>query len=241
VEILGHRGCRNDRTPENTRAAVEAGLRAGADGVEVDVRLTADGVAVCSHDADLLREAGLDRQIRDLRYAELGAVRVGGHRIPSLASVLSQVARRGRLVLDLKPDPEPHRLAAAVAVAVSQAPAGDLVLSSFCPSVLDAVAALLPDVPRATLLDGPELVSQRVCRAVRRADAAVHLPVRSLLADPDLVANVHRHGLAVRAWTVNRPVDARLLGLIGVTGVITDVPGELRRALSRPTLVGAPD
>jgi glycerophosphoryl diester phosphodiesterase len=241
VEILGHRGCIADRTPENTRAAVEAGLRSGADGVEVDVRLTADGVAVCSHDPDLSREAGVDRLLRELSYAQLGAVRVSGHRIPSLASVVTQVSRRGRLVLDLKPDPEPERLIAAVALALGHAPAGDVVLSSFCPRVLAAAAVALPDLPRAPLLDGPELVSQQIGRAVLRGDAAVHLPVRVLLAAPDLVDNAHRHGLDVRAWTVNRVVDARLLDLIGVDGVITDVPGELRRGLARRPLVGSTD
>lgn len=241
MEILGHRGCVGDGTPENTRAAVESGLRSGADGVEVDVRLTADGVPVCSHDADLVREAGVDRRVRELTYAQLGAVRVRGHRIPSLASVVAQVARRGRLVLDLKPDPDPERLMDAVGRALGQASPGRLVLSSFCPLVLAAAAAALPDLPRAALLDGPALVSQRIGRAVLRGDAAVHLPVRVLLAAPDLVDNAHRHGLDVRAWTVNRVVDARLLELIGVDALITDVPGELRRGLARRPLVGSAD
>lgn len=243
MEILGRRGCTAsgtaDQAPENTRAALEMALRSGADGVEVDVRLTADGLAVCSRDADLVRAAGVDRTIRELSYAQLGAVRVNGHRIPSLASVVGQVARRGTLVLDLKPDPEPERLIAAVALALRQGPAVDVVLSSSCPLVLAAAAAALPDLPRAALLEGSELVSQRICRALLRGDTAVHLPVRVLLAAPDLVGNAHRHGLLVRACAVGRVVDARLLQLVGVDGVITDLPSEVRRGLAGRPLVSS--
>lgn len=240
MEILGHRGALAEHAPENTRAAVEAALRSGAHGVEVDVRLTADGVAVCAHDPDLVREAGLASQVRELTYAELGAVRVRGHRIPALAGVLGQVGGRGRVVLDLKPDPEPERVAAAVAAALGAAPRADVVLSSFCPLVLAAVAAALPGLPRAALLPDGALLSQRLAVSVHRGDAALHLPVRVVLAAPDIVASAHRNGLQVRVWTVNRLLDARLLELLGVDAVISDVPAELRRGLARSTLIGDP-
>ena len=68
--------------------------------------------------------------------------------------------------------------------------------------------------------------------SLRRADSAVHVPLRTVFANPELVQVARGHGLAVRIWTVNRTVDARLLKVLGVDAVITDVPATLRGALA---------
>jgi glycerophosphoryl diester phosphodiesterase len=242
MEILGHRGRPAPETPENTLASVEAALVEGADGVEVDVRLTADGVAVCCHDAGLQRVAGVARGIRSLTLAELAAIRVTGHAVPTVAELMHALAGRGRLVLDLKPESRPRALLAAVAeaVAASNGPLPDLVLSSFDGSVLEACAAMAPFLERAVILSGAEPASQILAQSVARGDAALHVPARTVFGSPDLVAAAHRHGLAVRVWTVNRPVDARLLRLLDVDAVISDVPGELRESLNRRPAAGVP-
>jgi glycerophosphoryl diester phosphodiesterase len=233
MEILGHRGRPAPETPENTLAAVSAALAEGADGVEVDVRLTADGVAVCCHDAGLQRVAGVARGVRSLTRAELTAVRVAGHPVPTVADVLAFLAGRGRVVLDLKPEQRPRALLSAVAEAVAAAadPHQQLVLSSFDGSVLEACAAMAPRVERAVILTGAEPSSRILAQAVTRGDRALHVPARTIFAAPELVAAAHAQGLAVRVWTVNRPVDARLLRLLDVDALISDVPGELRASL----------
>lgn len=234
MEILGHRGCPGADTPENTIASVEAAYAQGADGVEVDVRLTADGVAVCFHDAGLQRMAGVAGGVRSLTLAELAAVRVNGHPVPTVADVLTCIAGRGRLVLDLKPEQRPRALLAAVAQAfgTSGRPSPQIVLSSFDGDVLAAAAASAPDLERAVILTGAEPASRVLAQAVTRGDHALHVPARTVFCAPELVAAAHRHGLLVRVWTVNRPVDARLLRLLDVDAVITDIPGELRRTLA---------
>jgi glycerophosphoryl diester phosphodiesterase len=241
MEILGHRGRPGPETPENTLAAVSAALAEQADGVEVDVRLTADGVAVCCHDAGLDRVAGVARGVRSLTRSELTAVRVAGHPVPTVAEVLQLLAGRGRLVLDLKPEQRPRALLAAVAEAVAAAadPGQQLVLSSFDGAVLDACAAMAPRVERAVILTGAEPSSRILAEAVTRGDRALHVPARTIFAAPELVAAAHAHGLAVRVWTVNRPVDARLLRLLDVDALISDVPGELRASLR--TARGVPE
>jgi len=242
MEILGHRGRPTGDTPENTLAAVEAALADGADGVEIDVRMTADGVAVCVHDAGLQRVAGVARGVRSLTLAELAAIRVGGHSVPTVADVLRVMAGRGRLVLDLKPEQRPRALLAAVANAITEPgirlPA--LVLSSFDGSVLAAAAAMAPQLDRAVILTGAEPPSQVLAQAVGRGDVALHVPARTVFGAPELVAAAHGHGLAVRVWTVNRPVDARLLRLLDVDALISDVPGELRVTLRQVPLAPAP-
>jgi glycerophosphoryl diester phosphodiesterase len=75
VKIIGHRGQVDpDGAPENTLDAVETALSGGADGIEVDVRLTADGVPVCVHDPDLRRIGGRAVAVDRATYAQVRAV-----------------------------------------------------------------------------------------------------------------------------------------------------------------------
>lgn len=119
---VAHRGLHGPVTPENSVAAVAAAMAAGL-AVEVDVRVTADGLAVVHHDRDLRRSCG-----RPGRVDELPACRVVGvplldsdERLPSLAEVLDLVGGRVPLYLDCKTRPLPGQrraMRAAVASAV---------------------------------------------------------------------------------------------------------------------------
>ena len=234
MDIIGHRGSPTAQTPENTLSSVLAAVAAGAHGVEVDVRLTADDVAVCCHDPGLQRVAGVSRGLRALTLAQLAAVRVQGHQVPTVDAVASAVPSDRLLVLDLKPEHRPRRLLQAVAHALDAvigAPPA-VVLSSTDPSILDTCARLLPDLPRAVILQEGEPFSRVLAMALRRGDSAVHVPLRTVFAAPELVQVARSHGLAVRVWTVNRIVDARLLKVLAVDAVITDLPGDLRTALT---------
>jgi glycerophosphoryl diester phosphodiesterase len=239
MRVLGHRGWPEASHPENTVAAVTAALDAGADGVEVDVRLTADGVAVCCHDDDLLRVGADLRSVRSARYAELAATPLpGGHAVPRLLDLAVAVAGRGQLVLDLKPEPRTAALLRACLASLTMArfPLDDLVASSFDERVLDVLAVRRPQVARAAILDVGDPLLPALGRARRRGDAAVHLPLRTVLAE---AAEVRGCALTVRAWTVNRPVDAHLCALLGVEAVITDVPATLAAVLQAPALTGS--
>src|SRR5262245_24924808 len=79
--IIGHRGA-SAVAPENTTAAFEAAIQAGADGIEFDVRLSSDGVPVVIHDETLLRTAGIRR-----RVAELSTSQLNEFDVPTLAQV----------------------------------------------------------------------------------------------------------------------------------------------------------
>ena len=104
--VLAHRGDRH-AAPENTLSAYEAALAEGADGVELDVRLSADDRVVVIHDPTLDRcTAGKDpRAVSSLAWDELARVDHSGSRIPLLASVLSWAAATQCFVnIELKPD-----------------------------------------------------------------------------------------------------------------------------------------
>jgi len=224
MQVLGHRGWPDPAHPENTLASVQAALDADADGVEVDIRLTADGVAVCCHDDDLSRVGGDVRSVRRTRWADLQQVRLpGGHPVPRLIDVAAATAGRGLLVLDLKPEPRAGTLlrAALAALTVARMEPEHVVVSSFDDRLLEVLAVRRPRLARAAILDVGDPLLPALTRARRRGDHAIHLPLRTVLSEP---AAVQAAGLTVRVWTVNRLVDARLCALAGVQAVITDLP-----------------
>ena len=234
MEILGHRGWPAPAHPENTLAAFGAALAAGADGVELDVRLTRDGAAVCCHDADLQRSAGVPGRVAELTCEQVRRVPLlGGERVPLLQEAVALVAGRGRLVLDLKPEPRAAELVEAVlaALAAGGVRPADVVLSSFDPDLLEAFAPVAPGLARALLLDVGDDVRAGVEHARVRGHHGVHVPQRAVLSDGPAVRSAVAAGLDVRVWTVNRVVDARLCDVLGVCGVITDVPDLLHAGL----------
>lgn len=100
--VVAHRG-HSALFPENTLAAYEAAIAAGADIVETDARLTADGVVVSAHDADIGRIAGVKATIAGTRCADLVAMsRARGVELPTLAQSLTAICRTRRALIDVK-------------------------------------------------------------------------------------------------------------------------------------------
>ena len=230
--ILGHRGAVHSTSPENTLASVDRALRQGADGVEVDVRVTSDGIPVCHHDATLERTADDRRAVAMTAYADLPWI--GSHRIPRLSEVVDLVAGRGRLVVELKspswPALEaPESVSAVVDVLrrhrtdhVSVSSFDRLRLRAFRNHGLGLRTALLgrPAVPLLGL----------VRQAQQDGHPDVHPHVSSVLARPEHVTC----DLRLTSWTVNRPADLALLHDLGLHAVITDDPAAARSLLRRP-------
>jgi glycerophosphoryl diester phosphodiesterase len=100
--IVAHRGY-SSRYPENTVLAFEQAVRAGADYIETDLRLSRDGAVVCCHDPDLKRIADQADAIADMSLSSLKAVSVAdGFSIPTLEEVLKIAHRRVGVMLDVK-------------------------------------------------------------------------------------------------------------------------------------------
>lgn len=219
-----------------------AALDGGADGVEVDVRLTADGIPVCVHDPDLRRVAWSGRQIATSNYDDLRAVRLPGQqRVPTLDEVISLVRGRGLLILDLKAHLTEQRsdadalAAAVIAVLGGSRLRDDVVLSSFWPDVLTSVHRRAPRLPRA-LISGPDVPAVVALSRARAAGCvALHPYATTVLADHGVAERAAGQRMTLRCWTVNRPVDARLLAIAGVPAVISDDPSGLRQALAAPS------
>lgn len=225
MRIFAHRGASRHQ-PENTLEAFRTAVAMGADGVELDVRLDADGDLVVHHDdrlADGRAIAGLTRRDRPDHLCDLAAALTACGDLEVNVEVKSDAAGEG------------IALAAPVLEAVA-AWGGRVLVSSFDPATIDALHRLAPDVPTAQLTMWPDRsLDELVAWVADRGHVAWH--PHHLLCDPASVQAAHAAGLAVNTWTVDDPARLRELEALGVDVAVTnDVPGALA-ALGR---AGAP-
>lgn len=240
--LLAHRGLPSATRPENSVGAVAAAFAAGADGVEVDLRLSADGVLVLCHDPDLMRVAGAATAVAQAGWRTLEAV-AGDAGVPLARAEDVLVLAAGRqVVLEVKQPPPGPAATPRTALAVAgllrslhrEGLPLDVTVSSFSPVVVAHVRRLLPRGPAVrTALLGRPLV--RPSSLLRQALAAghdeVHPHVSAVLAAPSCVETAHTVGVAVVPWTVNRRRDVRKLAKWAADALITDVPVSARVAL----------
>lgn len=109
--LIAHRGgIVGDAYAENSPGSVEAAIRRGYAMIEVDIRRTADGVAVVQHDADFRRFFGVPRRVEEMRWADVEALRAtpGGTRPMRFSELCERCAGRIRLMLDIKSEGYPE-------------------------------------------------------------------------------------------------------------------------------------
>jgi glycerophosphoryl diester phosphodiesterase len=234
VRILGHRGASKE-APENTLPAFQLALAQGADGVELDVRLCASGEVVVFHDATLERLVGRPDRVVDTPWSTLRTLSVktpsGQASIPLLSDVLTALPRTAWINVELKGDAGWFRLATRVARMLQEGGhQTHVVVSSFQPLCLLALAARAPELRRGYLLepDQPFWLEAGLVAPVVGRDA-VH-PADSQMTE-ERVRRWHAAGQEVAVWTVDDPARARTLAGWGVDTVITNRPGLLRAAL----------
>ncbi len=218
--VIAHRGA-SAVARENTLDAFRLARELGADWVELDVRRTADGVAVVHHDAHLAD----GRTIGTIQADELPDY------VPSLAEALETCEGMG-VHLEIKnlpddPDYDRENLVADAVVGLIAAYLGPAraVVSSFNVDAADAVRAVDPIIPTA-LVCGIVQPAAAIDRARAHEMAAVH-PFDAM-CDAAFVRRAHRFGLAVNVWTINEPDRMAELVAMGVDGLITDVPDTAR-------------
>ncbi|HEV2239005.1 MAG TPA: glycerophosphodiester phosphodiesterase family protein [Ktedonobacterales bacterium] len=227
--IFAHRGARA-HAPENTLLAFELAFALGADAVECDVQLTADGALVVIHDATLDRTTNGRGPVALATLAALRTLDAGrGQRIPLLAEVLDLCERAGRQVnLEVKAETAAAALATAGALAVplrvlAPGARAGVVVSSFDLEAVAAIKRWLPWLRVATLHSGRRWRHEdALAPALALGAEAVHLATP--LATPELIERAHRQALGVRVWTANQPRQLSQLLRWGVDGVFSDYP-----------------
>lgn len=222
MRIYAHRGAWRELR-ENTLPAFRRALELGVDALETDVRTTADGVLVTSHDPDGTRVFGVARKIAECRFSEVSA-----WGMPSLEEVVR--AFPGVPVnVDLKAG------AAGLAIALLRRLGAEeqVTLASFSSLTLRRVRALGYRGP--TSLGRGEVARLLALPAAAQIGPlappgrAAQLPVS--LAKPWVIRRCHALGLRVDYWTVNEPALARALVVMGADGIMTDDPAAIVPAL----------
>ncbi|MFB6989052.1 MULTISPECIES: glycerophosphodiester phosphodiesterase [unclassified Streptomyces] len=228
VTAVAHRGDPY-RVRENTLPSIRSALERGADAVEVDVRVTRDGVPVLLHDATLKRLWGHDLRLDGLTHKELDELTGGG--VPTLREALL-AAGAHRVMVDL-PDSTDDSVRRAVGV-VRECGAGErayycagadamLRVRAADPSAEIALTWTTLAPPRAVLLD-----------AVRPR----WLNYRFGLVDRELTDRLHTDGLLVSAWTVDTRRTMRRLVRQGVDSITTNRVDVLRALLGNSGATG---
>jgi glycerophosphoryl diester phosphodiesterase len=221
---FGHRGA-SGHEPENTVRSVRRALELGADGVEVDVYFV-DGQLVVIHDDTLERTTNGRGRVTRKSFAYLRSLDAGmGECIPTLLEIFAAVNRRGIINIEIK---GPHTAAPVAALMAEQVNHGgwnfgDFLVSSFDHAQLIETKQLQPEIPIGALI---EKTRRGLVQFAEDLGAwSIHAGKRCVTAD--LVAESHRHGLKVFAYTINRPEEITRMKMLGVDGVFSDFPERL--------------
>ncbi len=202
---LAHRGDWR-HAPENTLAALQAALAVpGCDGVEFDVRLSADGVPVLYHDETLQRVHGRPDRVDAVSARDLEEIGV-----PSLADALHAIPHRSTVNVDLK---GLHDRTVVEVLASGRGPGlVNAVVSSFEPVTLERVGGLAPAWPR--WLNAWDLSAATIRQAVELGCQAISIDFHVI--DHGSLAAARAAGLDVAAWTVRRRTTYGRLQRLGV-------------------------
>ncbi|OON76423.1 glycerophosphodiester phosphodiesterase [Streptomyces tsukubensis] len=212
VTAVAHRGDPY-RVLENTLPSLRSALDRGADAVEMDVRLTRDGVPVLLHDSTLTRLWGHDRPLASLNAAEVDEAT--GGRVPTLASAL-KVTDGSRVMIDI-PGATSESVRTIVGV-IHDSGAAERAYYCAGPSAMLAVrgADRAAEIALTWTTAAPPRAS--LLEAVRPR----WLNYRFGLIDSELTAQVHRHGMLVSAWTPDTKRSMRRLLEHGVDSITTN-------------------
>jgi glycerophosphoryl diester phosphodiesterase len=245
--VVGHRGAAA-RAPENTAASLRAGIAAGADAVEIDVRLSADGRAVVLHDATLDRTTSGRGPLSQRSWQELSRLDAGSWFSPRFAGEplltldAALAVARGHLpvIVEIKAgrgdaeaaadDAELRLLDAVVASLRGSGGLEGVSVSSMHWPVLAAAADRAPGLELAVTVPRGH-GGDPVAFAARIGALSLHPDRR--LCSREFVARAHSAGLRVIAYVVNRARELDPLVAAGADGIFSDDPDAMCRLVNQ--------
>ena len=229
--VYAHRGDRS-RAPDNTLMAFDLAVEAKADGIELDVRRTSDGVLVITHDPQIDSLP----PVVDMSFADL---RVQAPGVPTLKEALARIPRSVFVNVEIKnaahePGFDPDRSIVDETIAIIEA-SGDLdrvLMSSFDPVAVERTRSVAPEVATGLLITGTVSIADGVDLARDVDAAALHPPMTTLDgAEDESIRVAHASGLAVAVWNANHVDEVRRAAAAGIDVVITDDPTMAKREL----------
>ncbi len=246
--IIAHRGA-SKHAPENTFAAFKRAIDAGADGIELDVRLAKDGIAVVFHDSSLKRIAGRKGKIAHYTSTELGSIDAGSwfnrfapkladpayknENVPTLADTLEFLKDfKGLIYIELKcKEADTEQLAKAVTDVISNSKLlPQIIVKSFKLSAIPHVKIFCPSVRTAALF-APKIknILRKDKHLLRLAEeaGADEISLHYTLATRKLMKKAAKRNIRVIIWTADNPRWIRRGIKLGLAAIITNDPARL--------------
>jgi glycerophosphoryl diester phosphodiesterase len=213
---IGHRGAAGHER-ENTLRSFSRAIELGVDYIETDLRRTADGVIVLSHDP-WIQGSGVKRL--EVKSSTLAQLRAESDVVATLDEVLDIARGRTGLMLEIKVE---GIGAATVDQVVHSGFSGPLIYASFHHLELLAIHELRPDARTLALIHGGPVNPTQFARDARATHAGINIE----FATEERVTALGRAGFQVFVYTVDEPSDIAAMKLVGVDGIISDYPDRL--------------
>lgn len=226
TQIFAHRGFKG-KYPENTMLAFREAEKAGADGIELDIRLTKDGEIVVIHDETVDRTTNGKGFVKDLTYGEIRPLNAGGENfnepVPLLKEVFQWLKTNDLLCnVELKSDQYNFmKIEAPLIALIKQYGLEDrIILSSFNHYSLVYCYQLAPEIEMAPLYTEALFMPWIYAKSMKAKGMHPHYSV----APNEIIEPALQAGIAVRPYTVNDEKEMLRLFKIGCTAFITDDP-----------------
>lgn len=225
-KVIAHRGASHAH-PDNSRAAFEAAIAEGADAIECDVQLSADGILVVRHDLALNGDL-----VADLSAAEIARRAPETMRFDDLLDW--QRNREIGLLVEIKD----RAAVPALATALSADDAAAITVAGFDTIAVHRFKQQRPDMPTSIMIGSVVTVDAMIAAARDVGAETVHpcwearAPRASALLTASDVARLHDAGLAVTLWHEERPAELETLIALGVDAICTDTPATLRSLIA---------
>lgn len=239
--VIAHRGA-SDEAPENTLASFERAIEMGADAIELDVKLSADGEAVIIHDDTVDRTTDGTGTVAEMTLAQLKQLDAGapfdpkftGEHIPTLREVIDLVDGRAIIFIELKTvSLTPTDLEGTVIDIVNETDTADkTILISFNPFSLIAAKRKTSEIPLGLLYTDETSAYLRDRWFAPFIHPEALLPRRQMVT-LEHVQEMRDRGHPVFVWTVDEPEDMEEIIGMGVEGIITNRPDVALQILGR--------
>lgn len=223
---IGHRGAKGHEA-ENTILSFQKAIDLGADGIELDVRLSADGKIIVIHDETVDRTTNGAGRVNDFSLQELKTFRINEHhQIPELSEVFDEVNSSYLINIELKEYETADPVVALLQHYISENNRNytDFLISSFDWTALQQVRNLDAKILLGVLTETDLDLALAFAKFIQAETLHPYYHLLTL----ENTAKIKQTGIQVFPWTINEPEDIQKIKNFGVNGIITDFPERIR-------------
>lgn len=231
-KVIAHRGV-SIEAPENTLSAFAKAISIGADAIEMDVHLTADGVPIIIHDGILGRTTDgaflkktTEVTLKEIKSLDAGIwfdVKFKGESIPTLDEVFQLVNNAVPLMVEIKKDNSSAEVIVDAVLKSLQNFKTSVILGSFEPLIIEEILKKAPELPVIGIIEEADMLKKF------REMPVKHLAIWYPLLSSELIQQLHNEGIDVWAFTIDNPRLAHFLASIKIDGIITNNSREIQR------------